>query len=317
MGIVLGHILQWILRILLGLLLALLVIGVVILAVPIRYRVEGRYQDTIGIQGKITWFLSLLSMTFAYQDEMQIRLRIFGFLVYDTAAEKLPENQAYTTSEEQPGDQAYTTSEEQPGNQAYTKPKDTLENKADTKTEDLTGKKIEKQSAAKEKETVCEKRNKDKKRKKPGWKQKLEMGIQKVKNLWEKIRQGKLTIEHYLDLWHRSETQITFARAKQKLKKMVKVMLPGKWEVTGVVGLQDPCLTGQLMGGLGMLYPVIGNRIRIDPDFEHEVWKLQGYAKGHIRLGTLVYQLGTLLLNRHCFRFIKLVFQEIEEGKKK
>jgi len=140
--------------------------------------------------------------------------------------------------------------------------------------------------------------------------------IQKIKDILNKIKEGKLKVEHYLELWNRKETQITFGRAKTKLGRMVKAILPGKWEITGEIGFDNPCTTGQLMGILGALYPIIGSRIKIVPNFENEIMQIQGRLKGHICLGNLLYQLVSLLLNRHCFKFIKLIFDELSGSKK-
>lgn len=148
-------------------------------------------------------------------------------------------------------------------------------------------------------------------------KSKIQNLIQKIKDIIAKIRDGKLKAEHYLELWNRNETQITFSRAKKKLTKMIKAILPRKWEVRGNIGLTDPCTTGQLMGVLGAMYPILGNRVQIVPDFEKEVLNIEGNLKGHIRLGNLLYQLISLVLNRHCFKFIKLIFDELGSSKKK
>lgn len=139
---------------------------------------------------------------------------------------------------------------------------------------------------------------------------------EKIKNIINKIEEGKLKVEHYLELWNRKETQVTFQRAKVKLGKIIKAVLPRKWLVTGEVGFADPSTTGQFMGALGAMYPMLGNKVRIVPDFENQVMNIEGNVKGHIRLANLVYQIVSLVLNRQCFKFIKLVFDELGSSKK-
>ena len=140
--------------------------------------------------------------------------------------------------------------------------------------------------------------------------------IQKMKDIITKIQEGKLKAEHYLELWNKKETQITFSRAKCKLGKMIKAILPRKWNITGEVGFANPCTTGQLMGVLGAMYPMIGSHVQIEPYFEEEIMNIKGNVKGHIRLGNLVYQLASLILNIHCFKLIKLVLDELSGSKK-
>lgn len=135
--------------------------------------------------------------------------------------------------------------------------------------------------------------------------------IQKIKDIIVKIQDGKLKVEHYLELWNRKETKITFGRAKSKLGKIIIAVLPRKWNITGEIGFDNPCTTGQLLGVIGALYPIIGSNVQIVPDFENEVLSLKGHVKGHIRLINLLHQLVTLVLNGHCFKFIKLVLDEL------
>lgn len=147
-------------------------------------------------------------------------------------------------------------------------------------------------------------------------KSKIQGIIQKIKDIIAKIQDGKLKVEHYLELWNRKETQITFSRAKKKFGRMIKAVLPRKWKLTGEIGFSDPCTTGQFMGALGAMYPILGNKVQIVPNFENEVINIEGNVKGHIRLGNLLYQIVSLLLNRHCFKFIKLIFNELGSSKK-
>ncbi len=150
-----------------------------------------------------------------------------------------------------------------------------------------------------------------------GIKIKIQDIVQKLKDMIRKIQDGKLKAEHYLELWNRKETQITFQRAKKKLVRVIKAVLPRKWNVSGEIGFENPATTGKIMGALGAMYPIVENRVQMIPDFENEVLEVEGKVKGHIRLGNLMYQLISLLLNRHCFKFIKLVFDELGGSKKK
>ena len=84
---------------------------------------------------------------------------------------------------------------------------------------------------------------------------------------------------------------------------------------TGNVGFADPSTTGKLMGTIGAMYPIVGNHVYVVPDFENEVLEVEGNMKGHIRLGNLTYQVISLLLNPHCIKFIKLVFDELSGSK--
>ena len=148
-------------------------------------------------------------------------------------------------------------------------------------------------------------------------KNKIKGFIRKLKDIKVSLCNEKIKIDYYLELWNRKETQVTFQRAKKKLGKMITAILPRKWCVTGEVGFEDPATTGYLMGALGSLYPITKGRIQIVPNFENVVLNLEVALKGHIRLGNLVYQIISLLLNKHCFKFIKMIFEELDSSEKK
>ena len=98
---------------------------------------------------------------------------------------------------------------------------------------------------------------------------------------------------------------------------MIKAVLPRNWYVSGEIGFEDPATTGYMMGILGSLYPVLQSRVQIIPNFENKMIQLETAAKGHIRLGNFFYQIVSLLLNKQCFKFIKLIFEELDGSKKK
>ena len=281
MQVVLLQILLWILRIILFLLLLVMVLIAVVMLVPIRYQVEGNlHQKKPCAWGRVTWFFYLINMKFKYEEEFHMDVRVFGFKVYDSSKE------------------------------VYCKKEPLVE---DTIIVDKRKKKIDIS-----KSTFNKKENKKSfDEKVEELKIKISSIVQKVKELWKKIQDGKIKAEHYFELWNKKETQVTFQRAKNKLGKVIKAIMPKKWYICGDVGLKDPSITGKMMGALGAMYPIVGNNVLIIPDFENEILELKGKAKGKIRLGNLVYQIISLLLNRYCFKFIKLVLDELGGSKKR
>lgn len=381
MGVVLLNILQWILRIVLFLLLFVFVLVMVVLVVPVRYQAEGEFIEKVpGIRGKVTWFFYLFYMSFVYEEDFLIQVRLFGFKIFDSAGSGMQKsgrkssrgmiddsddsldevyeiggasednlNEKYETrasSEDSLNERCETQkiSEDNLNERCETREiSETLSDKmtetqavdADSKVNNdesvykkeikqtdgvvAEGEKYNFQEAMAEQEATDSETGKVKKsfaEKIESMKLKIQDIIQKVKDIFTKIKEGKLKAEHYLELWNRKETQVTFHRAKKKLWKMVKAILPGKWIVAGEIGFDNPCTTGQMMGILGALYPVFGNKIQIVPDFESEVMNIRAEVKGHIRLGNLLYQLVSLLLNKYCIKFIKLIFDELSSSKK-
>lgn len=345
MGVVLLQILQWILRIILFLLLLIVVLLAIIVIVPIRYRAEGELlEKKPGVRGKITWFFYLIYMKFAYEEDMHIVVRVLGFKVYDSGQEPKEDKQSKNSgntadvSESSFNETVEKTVVAEQTDMNSTEAKQTdygdlisknegkeyslsdweKEIEAEEKEEAKLAKKViqsQTSSSINVEDTLIEEEKKSLSEKIEDIKVKLAEVIQKIKDIIAKIQDGKLKVEHYLELWNRKETQITFGRAKSKLGKIITAVLPRKWNITGEIGFADPCTTGQLLGVIGALYPVIGSNVQIIPDFENEVLSLKGHVKGHIRLINLLHQLVTLVLNGHCFKFIKLVLDELGGSK--
>ena len=321
MQVVLLQILLWILRIILFLLLLILVVAAIILIVPIRYQAEGSFlEKKPDVRGKITWFFYLVYTKLCYEEEFQIQVRVFGFKVFDsTDGEKKPKKTNTKTKNEETAENTVGEINVSKENiDELTKLEKEVEAEAKEEAE-LTKQvlKGKKDNLQKESEnTSVKKEKKSFPEKIEDIKSKIQDMIQKIKDIIAKIRDGKLKIEHYLELWNRDETQITFSRAKTKFGRMIKAILPRKWKLTGEVGFDNPVTTGQLMGVLGAMYPILGNKVQIIPNFEEQVINVEGKLKGHIRLGNLLFQLVSLLLNRHCFKFIKIFFNELGSSKK-
>ena len=353
MQVVLLQILLWILRIILFLLLLMLVLIAIVMIVPIRYQVEGDFHEKKpGMRGKITWFFYLIYMKFSYEEEFHIVVRVLGIKVYDSLKESkafkknkivseksventsnsditkeevlensdtnidFPEVEVCNTEEDK---KQVITSNTEDELAVWEREVEALEKEeAELASRIIHEQKTSEDNIGRKKTTSRNNKNKKSLEEKiEDVKTKIVNVVEKVKEIWEKIQNGKLKVEHYLELWNRKETQITFQRAKRKFGKVIKAILPRKWNIDGNIGFEDPSTTGKLLGALGAMYPILGNHIRMIPDFENEVLEIEGKAKGHIRLGNLTYQLVSLLLNRHCFKFIKLIFDELGGSKKK
>ena len=350
MEIVLLQMLQWILRVILFLLLLVVILTFIVLIVPIRYQAEGELlEKKPGGQGKITWVFYLINMKFRYEKKFHIVVRVFGIKVYDSD-EKLNSFKKKQNSENSidlnENDMETTENEKNKAEKIFSEKETEIQNtersdinidKEIKQTIDYDLKDLEREIEAEDEEErkIAEKmkkkysassvniqpnvRSKEKKlflSKFMELKQKVQSLVLKIKELINKIQEGKLKVEHYLELWNRKEVQVTFSRAKSKLTKIVKAVLPKKWSVIGEIGFEDVSLTGKIMGALAVMYPITGKHLQIVPDFEKEVLFLKGNVTGHIRLGNLLYQVVSLILNVYCFKFIKLVLDELNGSNK-
>ncbi len=76
-----------IILVLLGLVLSILLL---VLFVPIRYRVKAEHGDALMINGRVSWLMHIIRARIHKTDnDSRIWIRIFGFLVYDSSKEKV------------------------------------------------------------------------------------------------------------------------------------------------------------------------------------------------------------------------------------
>lgn len=99
----------------------------------------------------------------------------------------------------------------------------------------------------------------------------------------------------------------------ESIKKALKHILPKKLRSRLIFGTGDPCSTGQLLGICGILYGIYGDHLQITPDFENKVFKGSHYAKGRIRIWTLLIIIIKLLLDKR-FKDLRTNYQLLKEA---
>lgn len=100
----------------------------------------------------------------------------------------------------------------------------------------------------------------------------------------DKIGGVKNKIGYYYDLWQKDATKKVFEDCKGRLVKLFKHLRPKKFSVEIHVGMEDPSTTGMIMGIWGILYPIFGGMIFINPEFDNEVLEGDLILKGKIRI---------------------------------
>ena len=90
-----------------------------------------------------------------------------------------------------------------------------------------------------------------------------------------------------------------------RLKKILLSVLPSRWEVSGTVGLSDPCLNGRMTGLNAVLMPVCDDHLLIGTQWEDYRFDLKAEMEGKIRLGVPVVQAVPLLFDKDCRKLYK------------
>ena len=83
-------------------------------------------------------------------------------------------------------------------------------------------------------------------------------------------------------------THAAFRAALREVLLLLKALLPRKIRGEVHFGTEDPALTGEILGGIGIFYPVFMDNVKVFPDFEAPVLEGELLIKGRIRLVTVL-----------------------------
>ena len=323
----------------LGLILLLLLTT---LLVPIRYRVAIEHGENLFyLKSRVSWLLHVVHLNISHiEGILHIQARLFGFIVYDNQKPKKPKEKKSSEKKKVVREKAVkksigkktakntTTRNQNIKNEQAAQTKHGLTETPEASVEPSVpvievkersaNQTIGKDSASspsseKERKSVFQKlkeRVKD-----------IRIRIATfIREMKEKISRILTTISSYrnkLDLIlcflrdeiNKQGMHITFS----SLKRLLKHILPTKLRSKLIFGTGDPCSTGQALGVMSILYSFYGDRIRITPDFERSILEGQHFAKGRIRLVTVLIIVVKLIFDKK-FKQLKNNFIILKEA---
>ena len=334
-----------ILLVALGLILFLLLL---VLFVPIRYRIDAS-KDAEGEQQihaliKVTWLLHLLNIRFLYPEEAYLRVRIACFTLFrsdqptkeaasskkNAAAEKKKESEAKTVKTSKASREAEDTllateDVEGSGEQPQTmdedgwSPIDNTQIKPDEKTE------AKLKDAPKNQTENATHTETDSEESTSKWELLREKILWCIRKIWKLLKNIRYTIQsiydkirniiHHIRYYYRVLQSELFDRTWEKYSKEVLCLLkriaPRKIKGYLHIGMEDPAATGQILGYYGMLYPLIGERIDVVPDFDHVILEGTLKIRGNITLFQAVRIACTIYFDKDLQKLIRLLKREV------
>ncbi len=108
--------------------------------------------------------------------------------------------------------------------------------------------------------------------------------------------------EFYLHLLEHGDTRGLIRHVKKRIGKMIKGLLPRKAKADLRFGMKSPDLTGYLYGLYALCAGRLGSGCRISPDFEEEVFEGTASVSGRIFLGALLGQTIPVLFDRRLWK---------------
>ena len=110
---------------------------------------------------------------------------------------------------------------------------------------------------------------------------KIRLFVSKIKDILNKIGKVKAFIKD-------PDNKPAFIKLLSYVKHILKHIKPTKLKLSLRFGTGDPCSTGQILGAICAICPPVINAVQLHPDFEEKVLEGDLYARGRIRVFTLL-----------------------------
>lgn len=325
------HIIFLILKII-GIVL-LSVVGLLLLAivcvmfVPVRYRIrvsreEGEDKPPVKVYVKVTWLLHLLNILVRYPHQLTVRVRILFFTIF-----RIPEKQRKREKRKNKdiSREKESAIPEKRENIANTENTDNIENTGNAENTQKTGTLPEYKESREDdgRSDLQESENTSRKGKIHDFIDKIRQIIDKIKEFFknirytirkfcDKIKAVSDNIQYYREVLESDPFRQSLQLCKGELGWVFKKLKPDTFEADFIVGMEDPATTGEILAICGMLYPLIGQHVRIVGDFECDKLHIEGqlYMRGKIRAFTFLRMVLRIYFNKDIKKLIKLLKKE-------
>ena len=149
------------------------------------------------------------------------------------------------------------------------------------------------------------------------WKEavrRLSKALKNAERSWErilkKLERIRETAVYYRDLLAEDAVQETIRRIWEHVKGLFFHVKPRKLSADFTIGSEDPSVTGKVLAVHGMLYPWIGEVVRIEPDFEKKRLCGEFYVMGRIRACVALYHILSVVLDKKTWTLIRRLKKE-------
>ena len=289
----------------------LLLAVIIVLFVPVRYRILADYHGHFKGKLHVGWLFNLLRINMSYDKESDIRVKALFFTLYDSnkqqdsqvgnkppKAEKKPKHKKEkNVFDEEKKENVYHEHDSVAATESVTKKSETLVKKTIVKPE--TG---STQKTAKKEENTDGR---------------IAVLIDKAKNILKKIKLKTIKAIKTKDTLKAKIDEIKTAIEDEPNKEMFRFLLeqfklllheikPVKQDINIHYGCEDPYITGKILVYASVFYGFIGIDMNITPDFEQKIIEGSIYLKGRIRIYKLLLIAFRVYRND---RFRKLVFK--------
>ena len=132
---------------------------------------------------------------------------------------------------------------------------------------------------------------------------------EKLRGLWQTLQTKKNVLQEKYEeiraLVTDEANQKTFRLLCRQVKKLLRHLLPTKCRGRVRFGFDDPATTGQILMYLSPFYGWYRDALKLEPVFDEKVTEGELWVKGRIRLGTLLWIVVRLFLDKNFRRLLK------------
>lgn len=292
--------------ILLSIISLLLIIIALILFVPIRYRIiANKFEDSdFYAEIKLTWLLHFINILIKYTDDLYYKVRVILIPIKKSDNLKKHKNNSKKTKPDFDD----------------TKSIDEGENISDKSVnEDISDNEI-----SKDKEEIVSTSDLDendddniKFDENKGIIYKIRFVLTKffefLFNIKEKLNEAYNTvvnivkdIDYYINALKDERNKKVISLCLSQASSIINNIKPKVFNGNLTIGIDDPYTMGQILSIYGILFPIIHDKITINPVYDKEVIEGDLYIKGRISVFVLIRAAIKIYFNRDYKRMIKI-----------
>ena len=278
----------------------ILLVVALVLFVPVFYRVRIVHNPKeTKVKAKVSFLFPLLLVTVEYCKKLFYKLRVFGFAVIDSEKpkkEKIPKEKKTKKIKKKEKKQKPSQSA------AYEDDKEDFFAPSESPSE------IPEMEEQQESKIETEPEEKPEPEEKQGLFEKIRSKIQKIRetigNLIKKVRKLFHQKEEVQRILAQPETKKAISFVWEKLKRILKHVLPRKIKGYVAFGADNPATTGQVLGALSVVYARTGMLLEIRPNFTEKQLECDVELKGRIQVFTLLVIAVKVFLNQELRKLI-------------
>lgn len=289
---------------------ALVILGVILLIlllvlfVPVRYAADGSCLDGgASAEVRVTWLLHAVSAKAAYckGQAFHMCLRLFGIPVYDNLKprDRKSKNKKIKSTETKhgrTGEIQAASIEDRPDEKISADDAAEYGLFTDNKTQDSHVEHMEEPKSnifQKIKQIFVNFVN---------FFKNIKFTFHKICDTIVKIKDN---IKYYLKLLQLDSTKQAFATCRKQFGKVVKKIVPRKFQINLHLGFDDPATMGEVLAVWGMFYPWHQGHVNIQPEFDTAVIEGNFFLKGRISIHVFVQAACILYFNKNIKLLIK------------